>query len=102
MKTAKQVATLKDWRGDARVYEVSPRVEYEMYDEVECEYRSVTTKYIIVSAANVMYTGPETYIFPARCHGDVFEPADMCELEGSYRGGLSHTEALEGAGYEII
>jgi len=98
MKTAKEIAQLADWRGDARVFELSEPTEYEGYNG---EYVPMKTSYIIVSAADVPYSGPETYIFPARKVGDVFEPIDMMELEGSYRGGLDHAEALEGAGYAI-
>jgi len=46
-------------------------------------------------------SGPETYIFPAKKSGDIFEVADWGELNGSYRGGFDHAEALKGAGYEV-
>lgn len=55
--------------------------------------------YVIVSAANVFFSGPETYIFPANEHGDV---TDWCELEGSFRGALDHRRALLGAGYSAV
>ena len=41
----------------------------------------------------------ETYIFPADEDGNVL---DWGELEGSYRGGMDHEEALHNAGYEIV
>lgn len=53
---------------------------------------------VVVSAALVPYSGPETYIFPADADGDI---ASFGELEGSYRGDLSHAVALQGAGYTI-
>lgn len=55
-------------------------------------------EFVIVSAAEVPYTGPETYIFPASEDGQI---TDWRELDGSFRGGLDHAEALAGAGYQI-
>jgi len=46
-----------------------------------------------------MFSGPETYIFPANGNGKVLS---FLELEGSYRGGLNHFKALEGAGYVVV
>ena len=51
------------------------------------------TDYVVVSAAVVPYTGPETYIFPADSEGNI---TDRGELPGSYRGGLDHDEAIRG------
>ena len=59
-------------------------------------------KVVVVSANNVMFSGPETYIFPAEKRGDVYEISDWGELDGSYRGGLDHAEALRLAGYEVV
>jgi hypothetical protein len=56
-------------------------------------------EYVLVSAANVMFSGPETYIFPANKEGEVIE---WGELPGSFRGGLDMEEALNNAGYEVI
>lgn len=58
-------------------------------------------KTVVVSANTVMFSGPETYIFPAEKHGDVYEISDWGELDGSYRGGLDHEEALRGLGYTV-
>ncbi len=54
--------------------------------------------YVIVSGANVMFSGPETYIFPATPEGEFI---NMEELDGSYRGGIDHYKALVGAGYSL-
>jgi hypothetical protein len=54
--------------------------------------------YVIVSAVDAMFSGPETYIFPANEDGQI---QDYGELEGSYRGGFDHVTALEGAGYAV-
>lgn len=53
-----------------------------------------TTDHVIVSAANVYASGPETYIFPS--DGNTITG---CEIDGSYRGGLDHTRALAAIGY---
>ena len=96
-KTAKQLARMEGWRGDAYVYEVDPPMSYtEEYDGPV-----LTTPYVIVSASVVSITGPETYIFPAKKTGDVFEVADWGELDGSFRGGLDRAEALANAGYVV-
>lgn len=55
-------------------------------------------EYVVVSAVVAMFSGPETYIFPADKNGKI---TSFGELEGSYRGGMSHESALGNAGYEI-
>lgn len=55
-------------------------------------------EFVIASAANVMFTGPETYLFPADADGEV---VDWAEMDGSYRGGLSHAKAFAGVGYSV-
>jgi hypothetical protein len=57
-----------------------------------------STNYVVISAVNAMFSGPETYIFPASSNGEVI---DWCELDGSYKGGLDHVQALRQAGYGI-
>lgn len=54
---------------------------------------------VVVSAAAVTYSGPETYIFPADRSGEI---TSFGELEGSFRGALDHEEALRNAGYDRI
>lgn len=90
-KTARLIKNLEDFTGHAALYELSePLASYDG----EKHY-----KYVVVSATNVMLSGPETYIFPADEKGEVTE---WGELAGSYRGGLSHSEALEGVGYTLL
>ena len=91
MKTAKLIMNIKGWRGDARLYELSEPVEYGEGNK--------KTKFVVVSAAYVMFSGSETYIFPADKNGNVM---DWGELEGSFRGGLDHVVALENAGFTVI
>lgn len=89
MNTATPLRSLSHWRGDVRLYRLVP----PMKDG------DVAREFVIVSAVDVPYSGPETYIFSATPDGDVI---DWMELEGSYRGGLDHTEALGNAGYTIV
>ena len=97
MKTAKHIKTLKGFAGNASLYELSEPIEYDKpWDDEDPPAK--TTKLVVVSAANVMFSGNETYIFPSNEKGEII---DWGELEGSYRGGLDHTEALRNAGFEI-
>ena len=89
MKVAREIKKLTGWTGDARVFELSEPMQYE----------GGKTKYVVVSATVAPFTGAETYIFPSDEKGDVKK---FSELDGSYRGGLDHAQALEGAGYEIV
>ena len=63
------------------------------------EYNGKSYRYVVVSASSVMFSGPETYIFPADKTGEI---VDWGELDGSYKGDLSHYEALMNAGYTIV
>lgn len=83
-KTATKIKNLNGWEGDARLYRLSEPLDGH--------------EYVIVSAVVAMFSGPETYIFPADPEGEV---TGWGELEGSFRGGLDHVEALEGAGYVV-
>ena len=77
-----------------RLYKVDPPMEYDKWPEgIESK-----TQYVLVSAVDAMFSGPETYIFPADEDGAVL---DWCELEGSFRGALDHEAALDNAGYEV-
>ena len=57
-----------------------------------------TYEYVVVSAAVVMFSGAETHIYGSNASGDV---VSWSELDGSYRGGMSHSAALAQAGYNI-
>jgi len=56
-------------------------------------------EYVIVSAANVAFSGPETYIFPG---GENGMPTSWGELDGSRRGSFTHDEVLEDLGYTVV
>ena len=90
MKTATEISRSQSQSGaNWRHYQVSPPVVDEDGNSHD---------YVIVSAVVAMFSGPETYIFPADESGKV---VDWGELDGSYRGGLDHTAALAGAGYTV-
>lgn len=91
---ATEIKRLTDYTGDARLFKLSPPLKtIEWDDDTEKEY-----EYVVVSATNAMFSGPETYIFPANEEGEV---VNWSELDGSYKGGLDHVQALRGAGYEV-
>ena len=73
------------WIGDARLYRLSEPLEG--FDHV------------VVSAVTLLSGRPETYIFGT---GDLGESGEDGELKGSFRGGLDHARALEGAGYVTV
>ena len=87
----------KQTNSDGRVFLMSPPL-----DGHEFVYVSAST----MKGMNVILAGyagpqlePETYIFPCDVSGEV---TSWGELDGSYRGGLSHAQALKNAGYEIV
>jgi ethanolamine utilization protein EutP (predicted NTPase) len=98
MKTATKIKDLNGFQGHAILYKITPAVEYDKpWDDDDPPAKH--TEYVVVSAANVMFSGPETYIYiPANEDGEI---VDWGELDGSFRGGLNHEAALEGAGYLI-
>lgn len=98
---ATKVRDLTGYQGDARLYRLSSPVEYTRYEENRetgaFEELALTTEWVVVSAANVMFSGPEVLIFPADEEGVVTSWGEI----GGYRGGLSHTVAIEDTGWEI-
>jgi hypothetical protein len=92
--SAKHIKNL-DWTGDARLYRVDPPAKYH----VEGDHDTVLeTEFIIVSAVNAMFSGPETYIFPANRDGTAI---NMLEIDGSFKGDLDHEQALRNAGQDV-
>lgn len=53
----------------------------------------VNDGYYVTSAANVMFSGPETFVFGADENGEI---TSFGELEGSIRGELDHEKAIRG------
>ena len=93
---AKFIKNCSGFTGDARLYELSEPIEYDKPWDETCPFAK-ETKFVVVSAT-IVSTKPETYIFAANKDGRVI---DWGELDGSYQGGLSHEEALTGAGYLV-
>lgn len=90
MTTATFVKDL-DWQVHAakKLWRLSELVEYDDNQK---------TDYVVTSAANAPFSGPETYIFPADKDGEI---KSWLEMTGSYRGGLDHKEAISNAGWKI-
>jgi hypothetical protein len=94
--TATLVRVLPRGRGEMRLYKVSPPVRWG-YSYDTNSYKNIA-EYVVVSAADVPFSGPETYIFPASESGDILS---WSELEGSFRGAWNHDKALLDAGYAV-
>ena len=89
-KIAIDLKTTKS-RGHARLYRVVPPMR---------DYDDEPHDYVIVSAVEVPYEGPETYIFPAHANSD--EPTAWLEMPGSQKDTLSHERVLHALGYRIV
>ena len=96
MKTATLIRVVRDTaRGEQRLYRLSEPLIYKAWDEDE---EDIEYEHVVVSAADVMFSGPETYIFGSDNQGKIL---DWGELDGSFRGQLDHAEALWRAGYRV-
>lgn len=84
-------AALPGFRGTVNLYKLDVPLRSNWTD--------ASYEYVAVSAADVPYSGPETYIFGADENGEI---ADWADLHGSFRGALDHAQALRNAGYEIV
>lgn len=81
---AKKIRSIPGFTGEAWLYELTPPFGPHQF--------------VISSAANVLFSGPETYVFPASEAGEV---TSWSELEGSFRGGLNCDQAIRNMGYEV-
>lgn len=62
-KTARLIKKLENFTGHAALYELSkPLADYDGEKHF---------KYVVISATNAMFTGPETYIFGADEKGEI-------------------------------
>jgi hypothetical protein len=77
-----------EW-AEGRIYKLDPPM---------ADYFDNLTEYVLVSAATVPFSGPETFIFPCDADGEV---DNWMEMDGSYIGGLNHEIALLNAGYTV-
>lgn len=95
------VKHLHDFHGDAALYRLEPPfLEHDWRtDHVEDDCRPglcPAHEYVVVSAVDAMYSGPETLVFPADSEGNVASWGDI----GGGRGYKDHSIALLGMGYE--
>lgn len=81
--------------GTMLLWSVEPAIRYQDWDGTK--KKTCETHFVITSAADVIYSGPETYIFPANSLGEV---TDWGELPGSLRGSLNHETAIKGINHE--
>lgn len=78
------------WKGDARLYKVTPPVPYKR-DGYSIKHKQHSS-YIVISAVVVMFSDSETYIFPSDKNGEIL---DWGELPGSFQGNLDHQQAID-------
>jgi len=79
----------ENFTGIAKLYSVNPPVK---------DYEGNEYNYVVSSGTNVMFSGPETYVFPADENGNVL---DWGELDGSFKGSIDCEQAIINMGYEI-
>lgn len=100
-KTATLIRTMprgtRSMIGAQAIYKFDPPLPTSSYDEDE----SGTTTYALVSASNVMFSGPEVYLFAYNDPED-FGPVSWMELPGSQKGTLSHEKVISDLGYTIV
>lgn len=99
-RTAYYIKEVQGFNGCARLYRLDPPMGGLLYQH----------EYVVVSATDMahinsfvmnkaLHQPPETFIFPATPEGEI---ENFSELDGSYRGGLDHEQALANAGYELV
>lgn len=99
MQTATFVKRLTGFNGDARLYRLSKPIEYQDWDSDKDEYVTKYSEFVVVSAASVPFSGPETYVFPADAEGKI---TDWGEIGASQKGHVSHETVLQESGYETV
>lgn len=95
MNKATFIKNCDGFTGVAKLYKLSPPLADEPWDEDD---EPTLSEYVLVSGVNAMFTGPETFIFPADENGSV---TSCGELPGSFRGSIDHEQALANAGYQV-
>ena len=96
------IKKLDGFTGDARLYRLDPPLIMKDYDGnviLDKKGNATAHQYVVVSATDAMFSGPETFIFPANKTGNI---TSWSELNGSFKGDLDHEEALRNAGYSIV
>jgi len=93
MRTAELIKdNLTNFNGHAALYKLSQPVSYG-YDDA-----AGTTEFVVASTADVMFSGVETYLFPADAEGNIL---NWGELDGSMKGETSHEVVLGSAGFTL-
>lgn len=83
---------IRSGQGEGEVWKANQPIPYRFYSGEGYEKDTGETQYIWVSAVNVPYSGPETYIFPCNEEGEIL---DWGELPGSFRGETNIPKALD-------
>lgn len=95
-ETTFQVEFIRDltegWTGTAKLWRVDPPIKWGHHFEDD---EGGESEYVVTSATVALFSGPETYVFPANADGEV---VDWGELPGSFRGSLDHDAAIRGLG----
>lgn len=91
---AKFIKDLDGFTGEAKLFRLDPPFQSKGWDDEQIGPH----EYVVVSATVAMFSGPETYMFPADEEGNV---TDWAELPGSFKGGMSRKVALQNAGYTV-
>lgn len=73
------------------LWKVTPAVRYTEIGSDE----KIETSFVVTSATVAVFSGSETYIFPANASGEIL---NWMELPGSYRGELDHERAIKNVG----
>lgn len=74
-KTAELIRRLDGFTGEAALYKLSEPIGYDW--DYETDEHAETTSYVVVSATIAMFTGAETYIFPANEDGEVVSYGEL-------------------------
>lgn len=99
--TQQEVEELDEWKGDARLYELSPPLN----DITHVVISAVDVSKIndpFFQSINTMTgggTAEETLAFPCKANA---KDIDMVELDGSITDGLDHERVLKNLGYANI
>lgn len=98
--TALFIKDLEGFTGYASLFHFNPPIKgYPDLDDNGDELPAPAYEYAVVSATYAMFSGPETFIFPADSEGKVI---DWGELPSSFKGSTDIAHALENAGYERV
>jgi hypothetical protein len=82
------VRDLDNFQGEAKLYKLTPPLQYQPWDDEP----ATEVEFVAVSAVVAMFSGPETYVFPADEDGKL---TDWGEMPGSFKGALDHQRAID-------